>query len=333
MTEPSKSNSVPPTHPLVRFRSFAVAATLALPLVGDGRRAEATEPPTEIPDTRLITRLTPSQARSVVERNTDNIVALNALESLDPDVARALAGSKSRWLFLDGLKTIDAETARAFAGYKGHLGLSGLVSLDVDAARALAGVERAGLFFDGLPTIDTDVADALSRFKGDLLRLDGLTGLDAATASAIARTRVRCLALNRLRTIDAETTRSLLQFEGVFHFTALHETVGRESPLTVDVVRLVCLAANRAPYAVSLPGVTVIDSLDSVGIAQALARRNAPLSLPNLEKISPKTLAALLQKQDVEIPLIETLELIPEPDGSGNDDFVIPEGFQERQKR
>jgi hypothetical protein len=33
----------------------------------------------------------------------------------------------------------------------------------------------------------------------------------------------------------------------------------------------------------------------------------------------------LLEKEDVEIPLIETLELIPEPDDSPTDDFVIPE--------
>ena len=31
--------------------------------------------------------------------------------------------------------------------------------------------------------------------------------------------------------------------------------------------------------------------------------------------------------------LIETLELIPEPDGSPTEDFVIPEGFRERQQR
>jgi hypothetical protein len=323
-----------PRAPLLScLQSLAVFAMLATTLIGVGRLAVAAEPPTAPPDTRLITRLTPSQAKRVVERHKDLVLNLNALESLDADVARALGGSKSQWLFLDGLKTIDAETARAFAGYKGHLGLSGLELLDVDTARALAEVERAGLFFDGLPTIDTDVAEELSRFKGGLLRLDGLTTLDAATASAIARSRARSLALNRLRTVDAETTQSLLQFEGVFHFTALHETVGRETPLTVEVVRLVCLAANKAPYAVSLPGVTAIDSRDSVGIAQALAQRQAPLALPNLEKISPKTLAALLQKQDVEIPLIETLELIPEPDGGATDDFVIPEGFQERQKR
>jgi hypothetical protein len=41
----------------------------------------------------------------------------------------------------------------------------------------------------------------------------------------------------------------------------------------------------------------------------------------------------LIEKEDVEIPLIETLELIPEPDGSPNDDFVIPEQFENRQQR
>jgi len=56
------------------------------------------------------------------------------------------------------------------------------------------------------------------------------------------------------------------------------------------------------------------------------------LSLPNLKKISPKTLTALIEKQDVRIPLTETLELIPEPDGSATEDFVIPQWLEERQK-
>ena len=54
---------------------------------------------------------------------------------------------------------------------------------------------------------------------------------------------------------------------------------------------------------------------------------------PQPQKISPKTLSALIEKEDLEIPLIETLELIPEPDGSVTDDFVIPEWLNERQKR
>jgi len=70
-----------------------------------------------------------------------------------------------------------------------------------------------------------------------------------------------------------------------------------------------------------------------VAIAKVLATRKGPLSLPNLKKISPKTLSALIAKEDVEIPLIETLELIPEPDGSATEDFVIPTEFETRQQR
>jgi hypothetical protein len=51
---------------------------------------------------------------------------------------------------------------------------------------------------------------------------------------------------------------------------------------------------------------------------------------PTSRKSPPKTLTALLKKEDVEIPLIETLELIPEPDGSPTEDFVIPDGFRQR---
>jgi hypothetical protein len=80
----------------------------------------------------------------------------------------------------------------------------------------------------------------------------------------------------------------------------------------------------------NLSSIVAIESPDSVEIAVALAKRKGPLSLPNLTKISPKTLTALIEKEDVEIPLIETLELIQEPDGSPTDDFAIPEGFQSR---
>ena len=54
--------------------------------------------------------------------------------------------------------------------------------------------------------------------------------------------------------------------------------------------------------------------------------------MPNLRKISPKTLAALIANEDVEIPLIETLELIQEPDGSVTEDFIIPKWLEERQE-
>ena len=71
----------------------------------------------------------------------------------------------------------------------------------------------------------------------------------------------------------------------------------------------------------------------SAAIATALTARKGPLLLPNLTKISAKTLLALIEKEDVDIPLIATLEMIPEPDGSAADDFVIPEPFQQRQQQ
>jgi hypothetical protein len=82
-----------------------------------------------------------------------------------------------------------------------------------------------------------------------------------------------------------------------------------------------------------LPGVTAFTAADSVAVAKALAKRQGPLALPNLRKISPRTLSALIEKEDVDIPLIEALELIQEPDGSPTDDFVVPERFQSKEKR
>jgi hypothetical protein len=82
-----------------------------------------------------------------------------------------------------------------------------------------------------------------------------------------------------------------------------------------------------------LNSITAFDSPDSVAVAKALATREGPLALLNLKKISPKTLSALIEKRDVELPLIELLELIPEPDGNTTDDFVIPEWLLEPQKQ
>lgn len=57
------------------------------------------------------------------------------------------------------------------------------------------------------------------------------------------------------------------------------------------------------------------------------------LNLPSLKKISLKTPTALIHKEDIEIPLIETLELIPEPDGSPTEDFLIPPGVPAATER
>jgi hypothetical protein len=152
---------------------------------------------------------------------------------------------------------------------------------------------------NALKNLGADVARSLAGYSKGPLSLDGLTTLSDEAAKALAQ-HTGLLELDGLTTLDADTAKALAQHEG---------------------------------WDGQLPNLTALDSPDSVAIAQALATRKGLLALPNLKKISPKTLTALIEKWDVEIPLIETLELIPEPDGSPNDDFTIPEWLEELQKR
>ena len=165
-------------------------------------------------------------------------------------------------------------------------------------------------------------ATALAGSKGKALSFDGLTTLDAATATALAEFKGRYLALG-VTTLDADTAKALAEFKGEF--------LSLDGLTTLDAGTAKALAESKA-WGGQLPRITAFESPESVEIATALAKRKGPLLLRSLTKISPKTLTALIEKEDVEIPLIETLELIQEPDGSPTDDFMIPKGFQSRQK-
>lgn len=98
-------------------------------------------------------------------------------------------------------------------------------------------------------------------------------------------------------------------------------------------MRTQCCTVRLLPPPGPMLAPTAFDSVDAVAIAAALATRDGRLALPNLEKISSKTLTALVTKKDVEIPFIETLELISEPDGTATEDFVIPGWLADRQDR
>ena len=189
----------------------------------------------------------------------------------------------------------------------GRMPLNGLTSLRPEVARVLAEYVGEEMALDGLTTLDADTAQALAECKCQRLSLRGLTALGPGAAEALAESKAW----------TGELTR---------HF---FDKLGDKIPLTEQSARVV--AASRSErFKVSLPCVTAFESPDSVAIAKALATRKGPLALPNLKRISPKTLSALIEKGDIDIPLIETLELIPEPDGSPTEDFVIPERFQNR---
>jgi ubiquinone biosynthesis protein UbiJ len=285
-----------------RLLLVAVAAAIHTPPVGGSRQAVAAEvaPVDALPaDTNQIERLTPEQATALAG-STVGWVRLPNLTALDAATAKALAEFKGPYLELDGLIALDAATAKALAEFKGQLlSLNGLTTLDADIAKTLAEFKGQELFL-GLTSLDADLAKTLAEFKGKLLRLNGLTTLDADLAKTLAGSTAWDGRVPKLTTLDIDIAKTL---------AALDKWDG------------------------NLSSIVAIESPDSVEIAAALATRKGPLSLPNLKKISPKTLTALIEKEDVKIPLIETLELIQEPDGSPTEDFMIPKGFESRQKR
>jgi hypothetical protein len=157
-----------------------------------------------------------------------------------------------------------------------------------------------------------------------------ITSLTAEQAKRlVAEFKGQVLILNGLTTLDADTARVLAQFKGRVGLPpAVEEMFSKNYPLTPRTALAFAARSNG-----QLRHITALDSPDSVAIAKALATREGPLALPNLKKISPRTLSALIEKEDIDIPAVETLELIPEPDGSPTDDFLIPARLQERQTR
>ena len=192
-------------------------------------------------------------------------------------------------------------------------------------------VTTYGLPLNGLQTLSADTAKVLARgFRPNgvnqgqgVLALNGLTQLEADAARVLATSRATTLFLNGLPTLSADAAAAITRFKGQITLDGL-------ATLSPEAARALAQAPGWDGW---LPGVVSFEAPDSVAVAAALAAHRGPLCLPNLKRISAKTLSALIAKEDVEIPLIEYLELIPEPDGSENDDFVVPPGFQARQER
>ena len=204
-----------------------------------------------------------------------------------------------------GVEAVAEIKGRGKGSFSGCLPLNGVQSLDAQTAGVLAKYNKGPLLLNGLTALSPEAARALAEFKGLELSLNGLATLDADTVKAIAK------------------------FNGTVRLRrTVEESFFRKNPLSPETA-LAWADLNGG----ELNSITAFDSPDSVAVAKALATREGPLALRNLRKISPKTLSALIEKRDVELPLIELLELIPEPDGNLTDDFVIPEWLLEPQKQ
>jgi beta-lactamase regulating signal transducer with metallopeptidase domain len=275
-----------------------------------------------------VSALDPEAARIMVEYAAQNLgsrppaatLRYDGLTTLSPDVARELATFSGGGLKLDGVTAIDADTARALAGFHKD-GCGAPDRKQCAEANSSCPHCTASLSLNGLTTLSEEAARELATFEGQQIGLGGLPALSAAAAAALARFQGETLLLRNARNMPAAALDAIRAFEG--------SMLIMPSITSLDLDTATTLVAS-AKWDGQLPGITALDSPDSIAIAQALAKRKGRLNLPNLEKISPKTLAALLEKEDVQLPLIETLELIPEPDGSPTEDFVIPDGFRQR---
>lgn len=294
-------------------------------------------------------------------------ISLPGLETLSPELVAALPEWKG-FLSLGGLRTISAVDARAFTATTASLRLPGVTKLPADIAAILGRVRwlelpgltpldaetAAGLAagpgvlrLDGLARLTPAAARGLAGLRGTLM-LHGLGDLDAATATALASSSAELRFGRPLTTLSPEAAEALARHRGPVLLPGLvdppPEVADRLLPNDKILFDLGCYAARKTispevatalakrQEEIVLAGIEVFESRDAVAIARALARKQGPLALPNLKKVSPKTLLALIEKQDLEIPPIDEMELITEPDGSPTEDFVIPKRLERRKK-
>ncbi len=311
-------------------------------------------------DLRSVTTLSADAAAALGtfagNKSGGNKLNLFGLTTLDAEAARGLAAFRGN-LELDGLATIDAETAASLAKYAGpRLSLRGLKTLSADAAGQLAKATAWDGRLSSLSSLSDDAAEALAGFEGKSLDLGPVPLSDRAVA-ALAGFRGSALGLFVPR-LSAESVRALATFPGErLSLTGLEEppaglaellpeftcknvslhpwewNLGRTRPVTPADARLLAAYAPRLGKTCVLPGITGFETPDAVEIAMILAASRGALSIPNLERISSRTLAALIRTGNVELPPIEVIELISEPDGGFSDDFVVPEDFPTRKRR
>lgn len=262
-----------------------------------------------------------STADATTLTTTTAAIRLAGITQLSADVAEILG--RVRWLELPGIETLSAETAAALAAGPGTLRLDGLRRLSPEAAQALVG-RRDTLMLYGLTELDAATAKPLAACPAELRFARAFTTLSPDAAAALA-THAGPVLLPGLTNPAPEVADQLLQNEKILFDLGCYASRTSISPA-------VATALAKRQEEISLAGIEALDSRDAVSIARALATKRGPLALPKLKKLSPKTLLALLEKEDIEIPAVDELELISEPDGSPTEDFVIPERLERKKK-
>lgn len=251
-----------------------------------------------------LTRLDPESAAALAKLKSMQGMLLPDLEVLD-SVPLAARLAKQDHVFLPRLKRLSPEIARALSANEGgELALPGLEALPRDVAGILAASTYFGITLP--PALEPEPAAALAGHNGPLI-VPGPRPPRVDTAAALARHPGE-IRLPGIATLPAEVAAAFAPHEGAL----VCERLAELSPGVAAA-----LAKHRG--GLWLGGVPTI----APQAARLLAACPGPLALPDLRSVSPRALAALREKEGVELPPQEALEILPEPDGS-RDDFATP---------
>ena len=302
-------------------------------------------------DLPAVKELSPAAAAGLAR--TKCLVILPALESLPAATAQALAAHEGVGLVLGGLSRLDPEAATALASLKSLQGML-LPDLEVLESVPLAGrlAKQDHVFLPRVKRLAPEIARALAPNEGGELSLPGLERIPTDVAGILAASGYFGITLPPA--LEPEPAASIAGHSGpliiagplaprIDTAAALARHPGEIrlpgiAALPVDVAAalapheglLVCPRLTTLPAATAaalakhrgglwLGGLQTIDP----EAARLLAQAAGPLALPDLRSIAPRALAALLEKENVELPPREALQLLTDPDGS-RDDFPTP---------
>ncbi|MCE9534263.1 MAG: DUF1592 domain-containing protein, partial [Planctomycetes bacterium] len=220
------------------------------------------------------------------------------LQQLSVEESQRLAQDKSGRLLLDGLKTLSPKVAMELAKHEGWLSLNGLTEISNEAAAAL-GQHKGCLHLNGLTNVSDEASKSIAGHRGEL-SLNGLTSISDEAAKALAKHSGGRLMLKGLATLTGEAGKAFAQRKGG----------GPMNQITLDGLTSMtpeAAAALAETHGHNWRGELPAFKSISVEVAQALAKRQGGLSMPELTTLSDDAAKALQGKLGGNLPRLTSL--------------------------
>lgn len=268
-----------------------------------------------------VTDLDPAAAAAVAR--CPALLVFPNLERLSAASARGLARHQGIGIVLGGLRALPADVAAALAKTTSMQGLM-LPDLEVldsqPLARRLARQDHA--FLPAVTALSPEVATALRGNDGGELALPGLASLPPTVATQLVGGGYFWLVFGSGGTLTPDVATILVAHPGQLTFTG-------PAPLPVDAAAALAphtgtlrlphldrlspeLAAvlGRHTGPLVLDGIVRLDGPDAMAITRSLIATPGLLALPALERIAAPALEILLEKQDIQLPPLDALDIV-----------------------